>query len=351
MMNLTLSQTNGTLIQVYHFCLAAAPLRDIWFSTVSGLTSAFGEAPTNHVSAGDLLSMSGRVVQRQSELIGRLGIMPVAPDIGLDAVDLLPGGEIAFSVEQDIFSETLGPIQQGDLLSNQGRILRQNQELLAAFSPQPPSPDVGLDAVHILDSGEILFSIEKDIFSERLGVTLGHGDLLSSTGEVRRTHQQLLAHFQPPDASKDYGLDAFYLWPNGEIWFSTEEGFQDRALGPIQPGDLLSDAGYVVFHNLELLRSFAPIEDLADFGLDALFLVTDVTPPAPPPRFLSVEANRSTGRARLAWDGPGRVFQLERASTVTGPFQPFSPIIPTLDFEIPGALTDSPQAYYRLRQW
>jgi hypothetical protein len=351
MMHITLDQTNGTLIQVYQLCLAAAPVREIWFSTVSGLTSAFGQAPTNYYSGGDLLAMSGRVVKRQHELTGRLGIMPIAPDIGLDAVDVLPGGEIAFSVEQDIFSESLGPLQHGDLLSNQGRVIRPNQELLAPFTLQPPPPDVGLDAVRVLDSGEILFSITQNAFSEKLGITLGPGDLLSSSGAVRRSHQQLLAHFHPSDATKDYGLDAIHFWPHGEIWFSTEVGFQDQVLGPILGGDLLSDAGYVVFRNLELLNAFAPIEDLADFGLDALFLVTDVTPPAAPPRFVSIEANRSTGRVRLAWEGVGRVFQVERTSVLTSPFQPVSLIIPDLTWDDPGALTNSLQTYYRLRQW
>ena len=351
MIHLTLDQTNGTLTQVYQLCLAAAPVREIWFSTANGLTSAFGHAPTNRVSGGDLISMSGRVVKRHHKLIGRLGIMPVAPDLGLDALDVLPGGEIAFSVEQDIFSERLGPLQHGDLVSDRGRILRRNQNLLAPFLPQPPVPDVGLDAVQVLDNGEILFSIEQDIFSEGLGVTLRRGDLLSSTGEVRRSHSQLLARFHPPEIVKDYGLDALYVWPHGENWFSLEEGFQDQVLGPIQPGDLLSDAGYVVFRNLELLNAFAPVEDLADFGLDALFIVTDVTPPAPAPQFLSIQANRSTRSIELAWEGKGRVFQIERASVVADAFQPFSFIIPDLTLDDRGALTNRAQSFYRLRQW
>lgn len=284
MIHISLEQTNGTFIQVFQLDLAAAPVREIWFSTVSGFTSGYyGQPPTNHVSAGDLISVSGRIVKRNHELIGRLGIMPIAPDIGLDAVDVLPSGEIALSVEEDIFSETLGPLQHGDLLSSQGRILHSNQDLLARFVPQPPAPDVGLDAVQVLDHGEVLFSIETNIFSERLGVTLRRGDLLSNTGQVLRTNQQLLVRFHPSNPAKDYGLEALYVWPHGEIWFSTEEGFQDQMLGPILPGDLMSDLGHVVFRNLELLNAFAPVEDLADFGLDALFIVTDAATPAAPP--------------------------------------------------------------------
>lgn len=351
MFDVTLDQTNGTLIQTYQLRLAAAPVRELWFSTASGLTSAHSQPPTNGISAGDLLSSVSRVVKRNHELTGPLGIMPIVPDLGLDAVDILPGGEIAFSVEQDVFSETRGPLHHGDLRSNRGSIIRRNQDLLAPFVPQPPASDVGLDAVQVLDSGDILFSIEKDFFSERLGVTLRRGDLLSATGQVVRSNQQLLSRFHPADATKDYGLDALYLWPHGEIWFSTENGFQDLTLGSILAGDLLSDRGYIVFRNLELLNPFAPVEDLADFGLDALYVVTDATPPVPVPRFTSIQANRSSGNVQLMWQGSGRVFQVERAAVLPGTFQPLSPIIPDLFFDDPGTLSDRSQAYYRLRQW
>lgn len=351
MMDIRLAQTNGTLIQVFQLRLAAAPLREIWFSTVNGFTSANGPPPTNHISPGDLVSSSGRVVKRNHELTARLGIMPSVPDIGLDAVDILPGGEIGLSVEQEIFSETLGQLQHGDVLSDRGRILHRHQDLLAPFTPQPSVPDVGLGAVQKLDNGEILFSIETNVFSERLGVTLRHGDLLSSAGQVVRSNQQLLTRFQPSDAGKDYGIDALFVWPHGEIWFSTEEGFQDPTLGPILPGDLLSDLGYVVFHNLDLLDAFAPFEDSADFGLDALFIITDAMPPVPAPRFVGVQAQASTRTVGLAWQGQGRVFQVERADFVSGPFLPINPILPDLYFDDPGTLTNRSQAYYRFRQW
>ena len=215
----------------------------------------------------------------------------------------------------------------------------------------PPAPDVGLDAVHVLDSGEIRFSIASNIFSERLGVVLRHGDLLSSSGQVVRSNQQLLARFHPPKPlTNDYGLDALYVWPGGEIWFSLEQGFQDDAQGPIFGGDLLSDQGYIVFRNLELLNAFAPIEDPPSFGLDALYVVTDVIPPASGPR-LSITGSAITRNASLTWTGPGRVFQVERAATLNLPFQPLSPVLPDLFYDEAGALTNRPQGYYRLRQW
>jgi hypothetical protein len=354
MIDIQLMQTNLTnLDSVFWLRLAAAPVREFWISTASGFTSAYGQPPSNYVSDGDLISLSGRVVKRNAELTSQLYIMPMTADLGLDAVSILPGGEIAFSLAQNAFSETLGPLQHGDLLSSQGRIIYRNQDLLAAFAPQPAAPDAGLDAVQVLDSGEILFSIATNVCSKKLGVTLQRGDLLSNSGRVVRSNQQLLARFRPMNATNDYGLDAFFVWPQGEIWFSTERGFQDQdpRLGAILAGDLLSDTGYRVFRNLKSLQAFAPLENRADFGLDALFIVTDDTAVAPAPHFTGIRAIPSTSSARLTWQGLGRVFQVESAGLVTDSFQPLSPILPDLSFDNAGTITNRAQAYYRLRQW
>jgi hypothetical protein len=150
---------------------------------------------------------------------------------------------------------------------------------------------------------------------------------------------------------QDYGLDALYVWPNGEIWFSLEQGFDDLQLGQILAGDLLSDQGYIVFHNLELTSAFAPVEDPADFGLDALYIVTDATPPAPAPRIVSVSNSPLSGDIILQWDGLGRAFQLEKAGDVAGPFLPASPIIPDSNWIDSGAAQSNSKAFYRLGQW
>ncbi len=105
-----------------------------------------------------------------------------------------------------------------------------------------------------------------------------------------------------------------------------------------------------MFSNLELLNAFAPTNAPSDIGLDALYVVTDATLPAQAPR-LAIQVNTSTGSAGLSWQGQGRVFQVERAADVTGPFQPLSPILPDLSFDDPGTLTNRAQSYYRLRQW
>jgi len=350
MMDMTLGQTNGTPGHTYTLRLAAAPVREIWFSTVNFFSATSGSAASNIIEGGDLISNSGRVVKFNSDLFTSVGAMPPGPDLGLDAVDMLPGGEMTFSLGTDIYSETLGPLQHGDLLSNKGRIVRRNQELLAAFMPEPATNDVGLDAVRVLDNGEILFSIATNVFSKQLNATLHRGDLLSSAASIMRSNQQLLARFHPTNSISDYGLDAIYLWPSGEIWFSTEDYFQDEVFGAILSGDLLSDQGYIVFRNLELLKAFAPKQTSADFGLDALYVVTDATAPAPPP-LLDIAARPATGSVGLTWRGQGRVFQVERAAEVTGPFLPHSPLLPELFFDDPGTHTNRSQAWYRLGQW
>jgi hypothetical protein len=349
MLKIQLTQTNGTPTQVYQLELAAAPLREIWFSTANGFHPGIPIPATDSVSGGDLLASPGRVVKRNHQLTALLGIMPVVPDLGLDAVEFLPRGEIAFSMEQDMFSETLGPLHHGDVLSNKGRVLQSYGDLIGAFGPEPPPADQGLDALHIESSHEVHFSIEQDFFSENLGRTVRRGDLLSSSGVILKTNEQLIARFHPADPKKDYGLDALWVWPSGEIWFSTEVGFTGQQFEVYGSGDLLSDQGYVVFRNLELLNRFAPIEDLADFGLDALFIVTDVAVAGPSPEFTSVSRNPLTGSVSLHWKGEGRVFQVERAGDANGPFSPLSEIVPDLFYEDQNPA--EPQSFYRLRQW
>jgi hypothetical protein len=223
----------------------------------------------------------------------------------------------------------------------------RNQALTAAFGIMPAVPDLGLDAVMVKDDGEILFSIETDAFGETMGKMLRHGDVLSNKGQIVASNAQLLSRFHP-SAPKDYGLDALYLWPSGEIWFSLREGLEDGQLGPVAAGDLLSDQGVIIFRNLELMSAFAPIEDLADFGLDGLFIVTDLTALAPAPCLTRISRGQSS-IASLGWEGQGRVFQVQRAASVTGPFPSISPLLPDRMWDDAGATNST--GFYRLRQW
>ena len=263
-------EANTSNEHLYVLQLVAEPPRPVEFSTDAGLTSANVGA----VSDGDLLSSrGGKVLRTNADLTALLGIMPVAPDIGLDALGLTPASKsLLFSGEVDVFSETLGLLQHGDLLNEHGWIAQTNQQLTAAFGPQPIVPDAGLDAFHVdLTSGELWFSLEYPLFSEVLGITLPPGDLLSSAGHVVHTNAELLERFEivDPDPA-GYGLDAVTRRPNGTILFSVEQGFLDARLGPVGHGDLLSDHGHVVRRNLDLVGAFQPLEDLDDFGLDAL---------------------------------------------------------------------------------
>jgi hypothetical protein len=342
-----LMETNGTLLQTFSLQLFAAPVREIWFSTLRSFTSTNRNTPTNKISGGDLLSTRGRVVKRNIDLVGRLGIMPGVPDLGLDALDVTAGGEILFSIPVDVFSETLGPIQHGDLLSNRGAIVRRNQDLLVAFKP-PSSADAGLDAVQMMSDGEILFSIQTNVVVSST-LTLGRGDILSDRGRVFMPQRQLLANFQPAVTNHDFGLDALHILPSGEIWFSVEESFTDQRLGAIQAGDLLSNQGYIVFRNSSLLAAFAPSDPSQDYGLDALYVVTDTQLPKPRPRI--VNQTSSGNRIHLEWAGEGSVFQVEQAPALSGPWLPCTEILPDLSGDTDCDTTANSAQFFRLRQW
>jgi hypothetical protein len=211
-----------------------------------------------------------------------------------------------FSLNQGFEDAKLGPISDGDLLSDTGRIVARNKDLMARFHPMPPLQDMGLDAVFIpyyvpttsvALPPEIWFSTTKGWFDEQLGKSISEGDLLSSRGYVVARNAMLLRNFRPmPTVNADYGLDAVYvplyrpryalatyeaattlaeptLLPM-EIWFSVRKGFFDERLGmQISDGDLLSTSGKVVRTNAQLLRDFpnstmGPVQ--ANYGLDAV---------------------------------------------------------------------------------
>jgi len=252
--------------------LIVEPGYALWFSTEFGLTSA----QIGAVSDGDLLTDRGRRLRTNSQLTRHLGIMPVVPDIGLDALGLTPATDsLLFSCELDIFSETIGPLSHGSLLNFHGFVAATNQQLTSAFVPQPADVDAGLDAFHTdLQTGELWFSLETPLFSQALGVSLEPGDLCSSAGYIVRTNAQLLENFTILNPLPEgYGLDAVTRLPNGGLLFSVEEDFFDLRHGPVGHGDILSDSGHILVRNLDLIWPFQPFEDLGDFGLDALQVV------------------------------------------------------------------------------
>jgi hypothetical protein len=353
MLKIHLDETNQAPMQFYRLDLAAAPLREIWFSTTAGFNPGGWHSPTNDISPGDLLSSAGRVVKHNRELIQNLGLMPGFTDLGFDAVDLLPGGEIAFSIPQDIFSERLGALHSGDVLSDRGRVVTNYADLIGAFGPEPPPVDEGLDALQFMPNGEIYFSVTNDFFSETLGRMIRKGDLLSSRGVIVKANEELMACFLPAFPKQDYGLDAVHVWPSGEVWFSVETGFYGQHFDSYGPGDLLSDQGYVVYTSQQLLSAFQPLETLADFGLDALFIVSDADLPATTNQTASatLRLHISANSLSFDWTSSGRAFQIERAVSLIGPWLPLSPVLTEGPVVDDGALANASQTFYRLRQW
>lgn len=137
----------------------------IWFSTE---VSFFDESKGVRVSDGDLLSTTGRIVATNRWLVRNFRPQPTADgtitDFGLDAVfvprfnvrlnseDLPP--VIWFSTERGWYDERLGRhINDGDLLSTTGRIVRTNWQLMRRFYDPTVAAvvprNVGLDAVHV----------------------------------------------------------------------------------------------------------------------------------------------------------------------------------------------------------
>jgi hypothetical protein len=341
-----LREETKSFFRVYKINLHASPFRELWFSTGSDFSGS-GQS----ISSGDLLSSSGRVIKHDSDILGRMGIQPTIGTTAIDAIDLLPGGEIAFSLSKDIFSETLGPLRQGDLLGSAGRIIKRNSDLMKAFGVDT-NIDYGLDACQLMESGEILFSITTNTFSPSLNLNLSRGDILSDQGTIKKTLNELIAPFSPITSSEeapDVGLDALYVWPGGEIWFSTEEGF-DSAQGPISAGDLLSDRGYIVYRNLELAAKFQS-NATNEVGLDGIFVITDTAPTIAPGRFAMFKTGTSPGSFELGWNSAAKVFQVERAAVVEGPYSPASEIIPDLFWTDPHLELPNTQNFYRFRQW
>ena len=139
------------------------------------------------------------------------------------------------------------------------------------------------------------------------------------------------------------------MWPSGEVWFSVETGFTGPNSEVYRAGDLLSDQGYVVQRNLELVAPFAPLEDLADFGLDALFIITDASPPVASPRLRPIVRPGAAGEVSLEWDAAGRVSQVFRAPSVSGPWSPISPVLTDRKFIDRGVPAEG--SFYRLDHW
>ncbi len=321
----SLREAGGTPRSSFQIELWSAPIRALWFTTANGMTPGAFPPPIRRIAGGDLLDDTGRVVKSLEQLLAPLDLSPGTP-ARLDAFTIAPGGGVWFSFAEDVKTEKVGTIQEGDVVSDAGRRVFTNQELTRNLGFMPVVPDLGLDGLQVLPDGEVLFSTRWLQFSETLGVMVSPADIVSAAGAVLYRGEDLLAPFQPKGDIAEIGLDAFYVWPGGEVWFSAAQGFQSGVaeIGGVMDGDLLSSKGRIIYRNLDLVREFQPLEDLANFGLTGLFIVTDLgTSPRPPELKWSAT---NDGGWQVSWPGTGRVFQVEETSDLTFPFVARSPI-------------------------
>ena len=347
-LDLKVSEVDPRLTRVLSLHFDAMPIRDLWFSTRNGFTASLPGPDPVRVSGGELVSDQGRVVVTLDDIRSALQLTEPTDLMNLDAADVTTGGVVEFSLGADAVSGTLGTVHHGDLVSLAGQRVAGYPEFGAAIAPEPPTPDLGLDAVQQRSDGTRLFSTQEAVFSERLGTVVGRGDLMSSTGKLHATNRELLKAFHPLNPDQDYGLDAVFVWPTGEVWFSTEDSVALEGGRFLLDGDLLSSTGRILYGNLELLQQFSPLEDTFNFGLDALVIATDATDPVPEPPVARLQVDDAQAEARLEWTGKGRFFQVEGAAAVSGPYAPVTPVVAGSGYTIPISGTT---AYFRVRQW
>lgn len=193
-----------------------------------------------YISDGDVLSLDGQVCARNQDLLASFFVGAVPPDLGLDALDILDVKDriVAFSTEID---DPGGRFSEGDLLFTTGGIV-PNAALVAAFNMKP---NVGLDAVQMMGD---------------------HDDIVQFVNAVGKiTRDQWL---QNPGQLQTL-LDRYKI----DIWFSIEGTWGPPEKPTILDGDLLSAGGTVIATNAALLPASVPAglpNRGVDYGLDAI---------------------------------------------------------------------------------
>jgi len=279
--------------------------RALYFSTEEDFITR-GSTPSDGnriVSDGDLLTATGQVFRRNSELLLAFGLRD---DLGLDAADVVwldtdaRRSQIAFSTELD---DPEGRFTAGDLLTTDGGVL-PNAALLAAFN-LPTKVDLGLDAVHFIGRPDVIRRFLGEIKSRGHGYWMENpsglaerlralkidiwfstegtaptvkapkfidGDLLAATGSIIARNGVLLPNTVPagiPDRGVDFGLDAVLSDRSGKrepIVYSTEILYTGQV--NFTDGDVLRINNGVLVRNPDLVRPFKPKASF--LGLDAL---------------------------------------------------------------------------------
>lgn len=67
-------------------------------------------------------------------------------------------------------------------------------------------------------------------------------------------------------------------------------------------------------------------------------------------QIVQIKADATTGDLTVTWQGPGQLFQLEKAPDVTGPFTAVGPQQSALSYKDAGALKANARGFYRVRQ-
>ncbi|MBI1296134.1 hypothetical protein GC175_14365 [bacterium] len=200
-----------------------------------------------YISDGDVLSLDGEVCARNRDLLSPFFAAAAPPDLGLDALDILNVTDriVAFSTELDDPGKRF---TAGDLLFTNGGDI-PNVALVAAFKI---NYDIGLDAVQFMGPGDKILAFVASLPNLPRDRFLENPDLLRNL---------LLEH----------GID---------LWFSIEGTHRNPDQLTILDGDLLSAAfGTIVAANSALLPGNVPAgipTRGVDFGLDAV-VVSDRT--------------------------------------------------------------------------
>jgi hypothetical protein len=196
-----------------------------------------------HISDGDVLSFNGDVCMRNYQLLTPFFIPTVIPpDLGLDALDILEIGKpvIAFSTEVDHPSAAV--FTSGDLLFNTGWAIPN----IALVKPFNITWDIGLDGVQFMGKMDDILRFVASLPNHPREQFLQNPGLL----------QALL---------KEHGID---------IWFTVEGTAFIGTRSQVLDGDLLSAAnGTIVVPQSALLPNDVPAGlplRGVDFGLDAV---------------------------------------------------------------------------------
>ncbi len=342
-LDFTFKETPSSFTRQYNGHVTASPFRDLWYAPARDVIGNGSFL----ASKGDLMSMSGRKIKSWTDLTAKFNVIPPPSPVGLDAFDVAPGGVMLFSLDVTIPTKSGTNLDHGDLLRADGTKV-SNENLMAKFGLQPIAPDTGLDALQQMDNGQIWFSISSNVFSENLGVQLSRGDILSNDGKVIKTSQELLSNFGADPADGDYGLASIYVWPSGEVWFTTEADITNSKFGPLYSGDILSDQGYLVYRQEEVLQNLGSVPSDQKFGIHALYVISDAVTGANAPTITKLTRN-AAGQVTLEWSGSGHVYQVQAAGQVGGPFLPVS------DYQVETVWNDpqpnSTEKFYQVLQW